>query len=1272
MKKWYTLVVLLGSVFSAFSQFGEIAGRVVDETGEGLPIANVAIVDEAGKPTGKGTQTDFDGNYSIKPLAAGKYNVLFSYVGYQGVIKSGVAVSGDKTTSLDVKLKQGKELQEVVIVEKYRNPLIDPNSNSTKQTVTAEQIALMPTRNLNDIASTTAGVFQQDQGKGVNIKGGRGDAVVYFVDGVKVVGAAPNLPATAVEELTVITGGVPARYGDATSGVISITTKGPQNKYSISGEVQTSQFLDGYGYNLANILASGPIIKSKKSGKPILGFFLSFEYLRQQDPNPSAVGAWQVRSSLLDSLQQFPLRRKLTDRGFALNSEYVTFKDMVKVKARPNMAENNFRGTAKLDFRLTDNMFLTVGGTAEFRRYRDWVEEYTIFNSENNPLYDNLVYRVFGRFTHNIQGKQNAGEEGEKKKSSVIQNAFYTLQVDYEKNMTKYRDDTHGFNAFNYGYIGKFESRKAEIYQKDTFVAANGQQFLGYKFIDNVDTSVIFTPSDINKYGSNYTEQYYQLLGANRNSAGGYEVFGDFRAGFTENIDQIQQNFALINGQRSTLVNNIWFNTGRQFNGFGYQQEDGGGGDNEQYRARLEGSFDILKPGASSRNKHSITIGFEFEQRVSRRYSVNPLTLWSLARQLTNRHLSALDRSNPIFRIGGQEYSLDDPNRPEFYENDTIYFNRVYNAEGQSYFDKQLRRKLGLREDGSDLIDLFAISPDQLSLNMFSADELLNDGASLVTYYGFDPYGNKYSRQPSFNDFFTKKNADGEYERAIGAFRPIYAAGYIQDRFFLKDIVFDIGLRVDRYDANQKVLKDPYSLYDTYSAGEVSAINGREVVHPDGIGSNYKVYVNSLTSDNPTIVGYRDGDQWFDQYGNKLATGASLARGGVISPYLKNPNDNIKSDDFDPNSSFTDYKPQIVVMPRLQFQFDITDKAQFFAHYDVLAQRPPLRGIMDPTEYFFFQDNIGGTINNPNLKPQRTIDFQLGFKQRVSNTSALTISAFYREFRNMVQLRKIFFAYPKDYITYDNIDFGTTKGISLDFDLRRTGNISMSANYTLQFADGTGSSDRSQLNLVTNAGNAGITNLRAINPLNFDARHQFNVRFNYSYGSGEDYKGPVVGNKQILANTGLDIIFRARSGTPYTEQEFATPEGLNGTPGRPITKGTINGARLPWNFRLDLRLYRDFDFKVGKAEKEDDRRTFSLQVYLMLQNILNTQNPINVYRFTGNPNDDGYIFDPSAASAIQNAVSPQAFKDQYMARINSPANYSQPRTIRLGVLFNFY
>jgi outer membrane receptor protein involved in Fe transport len=127
-------------------------------------------------------------------------------------------------------------------------------------------------------------------------------------------------------------------------------------------------------------------------------------------------------------------------------------------------------------------------------------------------------------------------------------------------------------------------------------------------------------------------------------------------------------------------------------------------------------------------------------------------------------------------------------------------------------------------------------------------------------------------------------------------------------------------------------------------------------------------------------------------------------------------------------------------------------------------------------------------LNNPNLKPERTIDFELGFKQKVSNTSAVTISAFYREFRDQVQARKIINAYPKDYITYGNIDFGTTKGISLDFDMRRTANFSFKANYTMQFADGTGSDDQSQLNLV----NSNQPNFRAINPLNYDSRHIIN------------------------------------------------------------------------------------------------------------------------------------------------------------------------------------
>jgi hypothetical protein len=59
--------------------------------------------------------------------------------------------------------------------------------------------------------------------------------------------------------------------------------------------------------------------------------------------------------------------------------------------------------------------------------------------------------------------------------------------------------------------------------------------------------------------------------------------------------------------------------------------------------------------------------------------------------------------------------------------------------------------------------------------------------------------------------------------RPVGAFSPIYMFGYILDKFSYKDLSFNIGLRVDRYDANQKVLKDPYSLYGVRKNGDLKA-----------------------------------------------------------------------------------------------------------------------------------------------------------------------------------------------------------------------------------------------------------------------------------------------------------------------------------------------------------------------------------------------------------------------------------------------------------------
>jgi hypothetical protein len=235
--------------------------------------------------------------------------------------------------------------------------------------------------------------------------------------------------------------------------------------------------------------------------------------------------------------------------------------------------------------------------------------------------------------------------------------------------------------------------------------------------------------------------------------------------------------------------------------------------------------------------------------------------------------------------------------------------------------------------------------------------------------------------------------------------------------------------------------------------------------------------------------------------------------------------------------------------------------------------------------------------------------------------------------------------------------------MTVTYDLRRTGNVTLRSSYTLQFADGTGSNATTGLNLL----NAGGGNLRTAFPLDYDQRHAFTTSFDFRYGSGKNYNGPVLFEKQIFANTGLNVMGMGGSGTPYSQQHNVTPEGLVGG-GRALMKGNMNGSRLPWQFRLNLRLDKDIDMTWGK---DDKKKNTSLNVYVWVQNVLNNQNIIRVYRATGNPDDDGYLNAPEFQAAISSQNDEISFRELYALRINNPFNFSMPRTIRLGAIFSF-
>ena len=580
-----------------------------------------------------------------------------------------------------------------------------------------------------------------------------------------------------------------------------------------------------------------------------------------------------------------------------------------------------------------------------------------------------------------------------------------------------------------------------------------------------------------------------------------------------------------------------------------------------------------------------------------------------------------------------------------------------------------------LGADDRELINIDAIDPEFFSLDMFGADDLLNQGSNYVNYSGYDPYGNKVTGRPTIEDFFneTRSFGDNQYNtRPIGAYEPIYIAGYIMDKFTFDDIIFNVGLRIDRFDANQPVLKDPYVVGQSYTVGDVQGsedlfeqLTGNADI-PDNIGEDYAVYVDAFEEPG-SIVGFRDGDTWYNALGTEISDPDILAVNTAYpAPWLK-PNDNgNEGDSFELTSeAFRDYDPAVNIMPRVSFSFNISDEAVFFAHYDILTQRPTSSNRFSPIDYLFLESR-NDLISNPNLRPEKTIDYELGFQQVLTKTSSLKISAYYKEMRDMIQVRNFTGAYPRPYKAFGNLDFGTVKGFTVGYDMRRTGNVRLNANYTLQFADGTGSTTQTALALI----NAGLPNLRSINPFNYDQRHRIVANVDYRYGSGEEYNGPVAnfGGKehQLFANTGLNFIANLGSGTPYTASTSATP--ITGEIS-PSTEGSINGSRLPWQFSLDANLDRNFTITYGRAK--GDAKTTNLNVYLWVSNVLNTRNINSVYRFTGVADDDGYLAAAQYQPLINSQNDPNAFRNYYSMFVDNPFNLGLPRTMRLGVKFDF-
>lgn len=1239
MHKIIYILLLLGLAQGVRAQnSAEIKGTIQDSlSGELLFGANVVLLQNGTMITG--ALADIRGEYYISGIAPGNYVLKVSYTGY-GSQEKKVQVKGGQSNHVDFKLGS------IAIEIDFEPGVVGTRLNDTvikidivgPPPLSREILMDLPTNTIDGRLMTQPGTVRR--GNQISIKGARPSATGFYLGTMPLI-TRLNFSSYSLAQFGVVLGGVSPEYGDFVGGAVVQSLVAVNTRPYFSAEVISSSLFDKYHYSQADINFGGPLItkhvKSSDYRRMVLGYHMNFNLLYQYDPNPSGIGVWKVKDASLKAIEEKPITAASSGSGYVPSAEFLTFADLEKVRARDNAAESDLMWLGKLEYRPLTNLSIEAAAIVDRRSGKIAPFGNQLLNSASNPISTNWSIISYLNMEHNLLAKMAE----EKVRSNQLRRMKYSISLQYQGVWNRTEDQELKDDYFRYGYVGRYDAFRAPVY---TFTGDEGPSGRSIPIVRNgdtvwvknyyelqgfSDTLITFDRSNTaNPLLANYSSTYFDMAGTVR-------TFGQINT----------EGGAVLNGNNPIgIYSNMWNNTGTMIVGSSINSGVG--------RSQTE-QFSMSVQGELTKGIHTAKVGVYFEQRVSRAYSVNAMNLWTLMYQSANEGLQ-IDKSNPI---------------PHYNENgqfmDSVSYRETFNDK-QSRFSQRLRETLiakGYRDAYGNLItpesyvNVHSLNPDDLSLDLFTADELLGSGGNnqYVSYFGYDYLGRKSRKNPSINDYLT----DPE-NRSIGAFRPIYSAMYLQDVIEIQDLIIRLGLRIERFDANIPVLKDPYSLYPIRQAGEVTELNGMSVAHPAGVGNDFLVYVDDIK--NPkNIVGYRKGNQWYNENGLLINDPGQLSqntKSGLIQPYLVDQKEERLT-----SNSFKDYEAKIMVLPRFSVDFPISSEARFFAYYDVLAQRPS--NIFTPIDdYAYLRFNPTKVLNNPDLKPQITTDYEIGFRQLLTKSSSLSLTASYREQRNMIQLVRYYQAYPVSYISYGNIDLSTIKGFRTEYLLQRK-HFMLNASYTYQIAEGTGSGTSSQGGLIS----AGQPNLRNLFPLSFDVRHNLKLTFIQNFGEGKDYEGPVIGNKKILENAGLSLTLNAYSGQPFTATTIATPDAQSGIAARSPLKGTPNGSRTPWSLNNNLNVYRGFPVVLGKRDGLPIKGTFT--VTLWVENFLNIQNIETVHSFSGTADTDGYLNSANGRSAAESATNAQSFVDLYNAALANPGYYGLPRRTRLSLQLTF-
>jgi len=278
MKRWFLIysgwyrtllaaVSLLWSVITYGQNTGQITGTVIDERSR--PVAGASVYLEG---TSTGTQTDFDGNFTISEIEPGSYNVIASYVGYESQTRFNFIVRSKGTPQLNFVLVETPQALDEVVID-ASNQISRPRETPlSTQTLSAVEIATYPGSN-NDVVqvaqtlpgvSPSVGGFRND----LIIRGGAPNETVYYLDGMEIPninhfatqgsagGPVGLINVSFIDNVTLSTSAFGTQYDNPLSGVLQFSQRrGRQDGFQGNFRISASE---------AALTLEGPLFKGDK------------------------------------------------------------------------------------------------------------------------------------------------------------------------------------------------------------------------------------------------------------------------------------------------------------------------------------------------------------------------------------------------------------------------------------------------------------------------------------------------------------------------------------------------------------------------------------------------------------------------------------------------------------------------------------------------------------------------------------------------------------------------------------------------------------------------------------------------------------------------------------------------------------------------------------------------------------------------------------------------------------------------------------------------